>query len=320
MKKNIFLAGHNGMVGTAIHKLLSKNKELHIVTREKSKLNLLNQSAVSLFFENEEFDEIYMCAAKVGGIHANDTYPADFIYENLTVQNNIIHSANTCNIQKILFLGSSCIYPKLANQPIKEDELLMGKLEPTNEPYAIAKIAGIKMCEAYNRQFNRDYRSVMPTNLYGENDNFHPKNAHVIPALLQRFHEAVMNDFKEVVLWGSGSPKREFLHVNDMASACIHIMDMPQKEYQNHISNHCSHINIGSGMEYSIKQLAEIISEITMFKGHINFDTSKPDGTPRKLLDSTLLRKSNWSPSIRLKEGLESTYQWYKKNLENIRQ
>jgi len=320
MKKNVFLAGHNGMVGTAIHKLLSKNNKLNIITRDKSELNLLDQSSVSLFFKNEKIDEIYMCAAKVGGIHANNTYPADFIYENLTVQNNIIHSANANAIQKILFLGSSCIYPKFANQPIQENELLMGKLEPTNEPYAIAKIAGIKMCEAYNRQFNRDYRSVMPTNLYGENDNFHPENAHVIPALLQRFHEAVITNAKEITIWGSGSPKREFLHVNDMASACIHIMEMPQEKYQSYVSDHCSHINIGSGLECTIKELAELIAEITGFKGNINFDTSQPDGTPRKLLDTTVLRDSNWSPSMKLKEGLESTYLWYKTNIKSIRQ
>lgn len=315
----IFLAGHNGMVGSAILKLINQQPKTKVITKDRSKLDLMNQTDVYSFFKKEKFDEVYMCAAKVGGIYANETYPADFIYENLSVQNNIINASHETNVQKLLFLGSSCIYPKLASQPMNESTLLTGKLEPTNEPYAIAKIAGIKMCEAYNRQHKRDYRSVMPTNLYGPNDNFHPKNSHVIPALINKFHNAMVSNSKSVTLWGSGTPKREFLHVDDMASASVHIMNLSQAKYQSATNEYHSHINIGSGVDHSIKELAELIAEITNFKGDLVFDTSQPDGTPRKLLDISVLKSCGWSPKIDFKEGLEATYDWYKNNANVVR-
>ena len=315
----IFLAGHNGMVGSAILKLVKKQPNTEIITKSRSELDLTNQTEVYSFFKKNSFNEVYMCAAKVGGIYANETYPADFIYENLAVQNNIINASHETDVGKLLFLGSSCIYPKLASQPMAETTLLTGELEPTNEPYAIAKIAGIKMCEAYNRQYDRDYRSVMPTNLYGPNDNFHPQNSHVIPALIQKFHNAIISNAKNVTLWGSGTPKREFLHVDDMASASVHVMNLTQKDYQSVTSSHHSHINIGSGVDHSIKELAELIAEITNFKGDLIFDTSQPDGSPRKLLDVSLLKSCGWSPKIDFKTGLSDTYDWYKKNINVAR-
>ena len=260
---------------------------------------------------------MYLAAAKVGGIHANNTYPAQFIYENLAVQNNVIHSAYVTGVNKLLFLGSSCIYPKYADQPMSEESLLTGTLEPTNEPYAIAKISGIKMCESYNKQYGTDYRSVMPTNLYGPNDNFHPENSHVIPALMQRFHNAVVNNEKKVVIWGSGNPKREFLHVDDMATACLHVMDLPSDIY----SKFNAHINVGTGKDCTIRELATTMSSVTGFQGNIEYDSSQPDGTPRKLLNTSLLESLGWTAGISLNHGLTDTYAWYKLNIaHSIRQ
>ncbi|MEM8006567.1 GDP-L-fucose synthase, partial [Morganella morganii subsp. sibonii] len=294
-KKNIFIAGHNGMVGSAILRALSKNQNNNLITCNRSELDLTDQQATSLFFKNRKIDEVYLAAAKVGGIHANNTYPADFIYENLMMESNIIHSAHKNNIQKLLFLGSSCIYPKMAHQPISENELLTGTLEPTNEPYAIAKIAGIKLCESYNRQYGRDYRSVMPTNLYGENDNFHPENSHVVPALIRRIHDAKLNNISEVIIWGTGTPMREFLYVDDMAQASIYIMSLPQEIYESHTQPMLSHINIGTGIDCTIKELAESIAEVVGYTGNIIFDASKPDGTPRKLLNVDRLKNLGWT-------------------------
>ena len=315
---NIFIAGHNGMLGKAIFDLLVEDKKVsNIITSDRAKLNLLNQESVSSFLKNNNIDEIYLAAAKVGGIYANNMYPANFIYENLMIQSNIIHSAHLEDINKILFLGSSCIYPKFSEQPIKEDSLLAGYLEKTNEPYAVAKIAGIKTCESYNRQYGRDYRSVMPANLYGPNDNFHPKNSHVIPGLIYRFHNAVINKSKEVVIWGSGNPKREFLHVNDMAKASRHVMNADLSSLKD--NPNFSHINVGYGQDVTIKELAELISNEVGFDGQIKYDISKPDGTPRKLLDITKLRSLGWKPSFSLEDGIHHTYQWFKENIDSIR-
>lgn len=312
---NIFIAGHRGMVGSAILKALSSNSENKIITAARSKLDLLHQDSVSNFFEQKQIDQVYLAAAKVGGIHANNKYPAQFIYENLMIQSNIIHAAHSSDVQQLLFLGSSCIYPKLSQQPMQEDSLLTGILESTNEPYAIAKIAGIKLCESYNRQYDRDYRSVMPTNLYGPNDNFHPENSHVIPAMIGRFHNAVQNNEKKVEIWGSGTPMREFLYVDDMAAACIHIMNLESEIYSLHTKPMLSHINVGTGVDCTIKELAETIAEVTEFKGELMFDTSKPDGTPRKLMDVSRLKVLGWEHSVSLKNGLAETYTWYKNNL-----
>ena len=287
---NIFVAGHRGMVGSAIVKRLSHDSKNKIITVPRSSLDLLNQDSVNKFFEQNNIDQVYLAAAKVGGIHANNKYPAQFIYENLTIQTNIIHAAHLADVNKLLFLGSSCIYPKFAEQPLQESSLLTDTLEPTNEPYAIAKIAGIKLCESYNRQYGRDYRSVMPTNLYGPNDNFHPDNSHVIPAMIGRFHSAVQNNESEVVIWGSGTPKREFLYVDDMATASIHIMNLDYKKYLLHTDQMLSHVNVGTGIDCSIKELAEMIADVTGFKGELIFDSSKPDGTPRKLMDVSRLK------------------------------
>ena len=316
---NIFVAGHGGMVGSAIVRALSSNNSNNIVTATRERVDLLNQKSVNNFFAQNDIDQVYLAAAKVGGIHANNEYPAEFIYENLMIQSNIIHSAHLADVKQLLFLGSSCIYPKFAKQPMAEDSLLSGILEYTNEPYAIAKIAGIKLCESYNRQYKRDYRSVMPTNLYGPNDNFHPENSHVIPAMIRRFHHAVENNAKEVVIWGSGSPMREFLHVDDMADACIHIMNLDSGTYQANTQPMLSHINVGTGIDCSIRELAETIANVTNFGGNLIFDTTKPDGTKRKLLDVDRLKKMGWQYSISLKSGLAETYQWYKDNLNNIR-
>ncbi len=302
------------MVGSSLIRNL-ENNNVCIVTEDKGKLDLLNQSSVYEFLARQKVDQIYLAAAKVGGIYANSTLPGEFIFENLMIQLNVIHGAFLSGVKKLLFLGSSCIYPKLSNQPIKESELLTGKLEPTNEAYAIAKIAGIKMCESYNRQYGEshgiDYRCVMPTNLYGPGDNYHPQNSHVIPALIAKIHYAKINNDKTVSLWGTGNAKRDFLHVDDMAKACIHIMNINQKGYHQHTFQANSHINIGSSEEITIRKLAEIISNIIGFNGEIKFDSSKPDGTPRKLLDCQLIHKLGFSPKINLTEGLYKTYQDY---------
>ncbi|HBC3479609.1 GDP-L-fucose synthase [Vibrio parahaemolyticus] len=316
---NVFVAGHNGMVGSAIVRLLEKSKNYNVITRNRSELDLLDQSEVIRFFQEQDIDQVYLAAAKVGGIVGNNTYPADFIYENLTIQNNVIHSAHLAGVQDLLFLGSSCIYPKFAEQPMSENALLTGTLEPTNEPYAIAKIAGIKMCESYNRQYGRNYRSVMPTNLYGENDNFHPENSHVIPALLRRFHEAKINGDKEVVAWGSGKPMREFLHVDDMAAASIFVMNLNETVYKANTESMLSHINVGTGIDCTIRELVETVAEVVDYQGSIIFDTSKPDGAPRKLMNVSRLRELGWTYSIELKDGLRSTYQWFLANQDNFR-
>ena len=319
MEKRVFVAGHQGMVGSAIVRALEKAGDAEIITRTRSELDLLDQAAVFRFFNQHAVDEVYLAAAKVGGIWANNTYPAEFIYQNLIIEANIIHGAFQAGVRKLLFLGSSCIYPKLAEQPIAESSLLQGALEPTNEPYAIAKIAGIKLCESYNRQYGTDYRSVMPTNLYGINDNFHPENSHVVPALLRRFNEAKMQDLPSVTVWGSGSPMREFLYVDDMASACLHVMNLPKEVYGEHVLPMSSHINVGTGKDCTIRELANTIARAVGYRGDILWDTSKPDGTPRKLLDVGLLKRLGWQYSVELDEGIERTYQWFLQNQEKFR-
>jgi len=308
----IFIAGHRGMVGSAILRKLALDPNVEIVSRNRTELDLTNQAAVETFFAESSFDQVYLAAAKVGGIHANNTYPAEFIYENLMMEANIIHSAFRHGVKKLLFLGSSCIYPKLTDQPMREETLLTGSLECTNEPYAIAKIAGIKLCESYNRQYGNthgiDYRSVMPTNLYGPGDNYHPENSHVIPALIRRFHEAKVNDVPEVVIWGSGTPKREFLHVDDMAAASIHVMNLDSDLYQQHTQPMLSHINVGYGSDVTIAELAVLIGQTVGYKGGITYDSNKPDGTPRKLMDSSRLNALGWQAHITLEEGLVSAY------------
>ncbi|MHA7855898.1 GDP-L-fucose synthase [Marinobacter shengliensis] len=315
----IFVAGHNGMVGSTLVRQLQKTPSVTLVTASHKELDLTDQAAVQTFFRAQKIDQVYLAAAKVGGIHANNTYPADFIYQNLMIEANIIHAAHLNDVQKLLFLGSSCIYPKMANQPMTESALLTGTLEPTNEPYAIAKIAGIKLCESYNRQYGRDYRSAMPTNLYGPNDNFHPENSHVIPAMMRRFHEAKEAGANEVVVWGSGKPMREFLHVDDMAAACEHIMNLDSKTYEANTQPMLSHINVGTGVDCTIMELAETLADVTGFSGRLVFDTSKPDGTPRKLMDVSRLKALGWQACIPLKEGLTSTYAWFLKSQEQLR-
>lgn len=315
----IFVAGHRGMVGSAIMRRLNALGYTNIITASREALDLRNQQSVIDFFDQHGIAQVYLAAAKVGGIHANNTYPAQFIYENLMIQANVIHAAHIYGVQKLLFLGSSCIYPKHAAQPMKEEALLTGVLEPTNEPYAIAKIAGIKLCESYNRQYGRDYRSVMPTNLYGPGDNFHPENSHVIPALLRRFHQAVQKGEPKVVIWGSGKPMREFLHVDDMAAASVHVMQLPLEAYQAHTEPMLSHINVGTGIDCSIRQLAETIAQVTGYTGELVFDATKPDGTPRKLMDVSRLQALGWSAGISLLEGLQDAYSWYVQNEATVR-
>ena len=318
----IYVAGHRGMVGSAIVRQLNvaqSAESIRIITRSRDALDLCNQAAVTDFFATEAVDEVYLAAAMVGGIHANNTYPADFIYENLQIQCNVVHQAWRAGVKKLLFLGSSCIYPQLAEQPLRETALMTGTLEPTNEPYAVAKIAGIKLCESYNRQYGTDYRSVMPTNLYGPNDNFHPHNSHVIPAMMRRFHEAKQQGAATVTLWGSGKPMREFLHVDDMAAASVHVMDLPHAVYAHHTQPMLSHINVGSGVDCTIRVLAETMARVTGFTGELVFDATKPDGTPRKLMDVSRLARLGWASHISLQQGLQDTYQWFLANEAQLR-
>ncbi|MBR9888987.1 MAG: GDP-L-fucose synthase [Oceanospirillales bacterium] len=315
----VFVAGHNGMVGSAICRQLAADDSVEVVTASRDELDLLSQADVARFFDAHRFDQVYLAAAKVGGIWANNEYPAEFIYQNLTIQNNVIHSAYQSGVKKLLFLGSSCIYPKLAEQPMQESTLLTGVLEPTNEPYAIAKIAGIKMCESYNRQYGVDYRSVMPTNLYGENDNFHPENSHVIPALMRRFHEAKLAGDAEVVVWGTGKPMREFLHVDDMAAASVFVMNADKEIYAANTETMLSHLNVGTGEDCTIAEMALTMAEVVGFVGEVVFDATKPDGTPRKLMDVSKLNALGWKYSISLKDGLAKTYEWFLQHQGNFR-
>lgn len=319
LNQTLFVAGHRGMVGSAIVRQLQAKGYQNIITATHAELDLCNQAAVQQFFAEHVIDQVYLAAAKVGGIHANNTFPADFIYQNLMIEANVIHAAHTHGVQKLMFLGSSCIYPKFVQQPMAETELLQGELESTNEPYAIAKIAGIKLCESYNRQFIRDYRSVMPTNLYGPHDNFHPENSHVIPALLRRFHEAVQNDAEVVTIWGSGTPMREFLYVDDMAAASIHVMELDDTIFKANTQPMLSHINVGTGTDCTIRELAETVAKVTGFQGRLEFDATKPDGTPRKLMDVSRLADLGWKASISLEDGLTNAYQWYLENIESAR-
>ncbi|EFI6953712.1 GDP-L-fucose synthase [Escherichia coli] len=319
IKKRVYVAGHQGMVGSAICRQLSLRDDIELVVKTHKELDLTVQKDVEAFFERERVDQVYLAAAKVGGIYANNTFPAEFIYQNLMIESNIIHSAHKVGIQKLLFLGSSCIYPKFAEQPMKESALLTGILEPTNEPYAIAKIAGIKLCESYNRQYGRDYRSVMPTNLYGSNDNFHPENSHVIPALMRRFHEAKESGAQEVIVWGTGTPMREFLYVDDMAAASVHVMELEDTIYQQNTQPMLSHINVGTGVDCSIREMAETMASVVGYQGKIVFDATKPDGTPRKLMDVTRLKNLGWLHRYNLHEGLSLTYQWFLENIDSFR-
>lgn len=315
--QKIYVAGHRGMVGSAIVRTLRARGFTNIIHRTHAELDLCNQAAVSEFFQQEKPDQVYLAAAKVGGIYANNTYPAEFIYDNLMMQSNVIHQAFKNGVKKLLFLGSSCIYPRMALQPMSEDVLLTGKLEPTNEPYAIAKIAGIKMCESYNRQYwnshGIDYRSVMPTNLYGPGDNYHPENSHVIPALIRRFHEAKINHAPEVVIWGTGTPRREFLYVDDMAAAAVFVMELDRKAYDSQTQPMQSHLNVGSGADLTIAELAQAVKAAVGYEGNISFDPSKPDGAPQKWMNSDLLKNLGWSASTKLVEGLHLAYEDFSK-------
>jgi GDP-L-fucose synthase len=319
LNARIFVAGHRGMVGSALVRRLWALGYTQILTATRDELDLLDQSAVQAYFAEQRVDQVYLAAAKVGGIHANATYPADFIYQNLTIQANVVHAAHTHGVDKLLFLGSSCIYPVHAPQPMTEGVLLAGLLEPTNEPYAVAKIAGIKLCESYNRQHGRDYRSVMPTNLYGPGDNYHPQDSHVIAGLLRRFHEAVQRGDDEVVIWGSGQPRREFLHVDDMAAACVHVMELSEQRYRQHTRPALSHVNVGTGVDCTIAELAAMLARVTGFAGRLRFDTSKPDGAPRKLLDVSRINALGWEAYVPLEPGLEDAYNAYLATLEHAR-
>jgi len=319
LNATIFVAGHRGMAGAAIVRRLQASGCQNILTLGRGGLDLTRQAEVEAFFRDRAIDQVYLAAAKVGGIHANNTYPAEFIYQNLAIECNVIHAAHLSGVRKLLFLGSSCIYPKLAGQPMREEALLAGPLEPTNEPYAVAKIAGIKLCESYNRQYGHDYRSVMPTNLYGPGDNFHPENSHVVPALLRRFHEAASAQAEELVVWGSGTPLREFLHVDDMAAACVHVAGLDEAEYRAATQPMLSHLNVGSGVDCTIRELAETIARVTGFQGRLVFDTSKPDGAPRKLMDVSRLKALGWQASIGLEEGLRDAYRWFLDNQGRFR-
>ncbi|MDD2658572.1 MAG: GDP-L-fucose synthase [Methylococcales bacterium] len=307
----IYVAGHRGMVGSAIVKQLNEGGFKNIVSRTHAELDLTDQAAVRSFMQQEKPDQVILAAAKVGGIHANNEYPAEFIYENLMVEANVIHQAWAAGCSSLLFLGSSCIYPKLAAQPMQESALLTGVLESTNEPYAIAKIAGIKLCESYNRQYGTDYRSVMPTNLYGQNDNFHLENSHVIPAMLRKFHDAKTTNSASVTLWGTGKAMREFLHVDDMAAACVHVMSLSKERYQSSTEPMLSHLNVGAGEDVTIRELAETIRQVVGYQGEIIWDSSKPDGAPRKLMDAGKLKSMGWQPRVALAEGLAGTYRWF---------
>jgi GDP-L-fucose synthase len=318
LNQKIYIAGHRGMVGSAILRNLEAKGFNNFVTRTHEELDLTNQAKVAAFFEQEKPDQVYLAAARVGGIHANNTYPADFIYDNLMVQNNVIHHAFLAGVKRLLFLGSSCIYPQLANQPMLEDALLTGKLEPTNEPYAIAKIAGIKMCESYNRQYGAshgiDYRSVMPTNLYGPGDNYHPENSHVIPALIRRFHEAKVSNASEVVIWGTGTARREFLFVDDMVTASVFVMQLNKKIYDSQVQPMQCHLNVGFGSDITIADLAKAVSKAVDYQGQIIFDSTKPDGAPRKWLDSSRMNKLGWQPVVSLERGLQIAYRSFLDN------
>jgi len=318
-KTRIFVAGHQGMVGSAIVRKLEQAPSVNIITRGRDELDLTNQAQVQQFFAETPLDQVYLAAAKVGGIHANNTYPAEFIYQNLMIEANVIDAAHDNGVQRLLFLGSSCIYPRHAEQPMREDALLTGVLEATNEPYALAKIAGIKLCESYNRQYGRDYRSVMPTNLYGINDNFHPENSHVIPALIRRFHEAKQQGAPSVTVWGTGTPRREFLYVDDMADACVFVMNLTAEAYRKETQPTLSHINVGTGEDCSINELAQTIAGVVGYQGKIEWDASKPDGTPRKLMDVSRLERLGWKSKTTLEEGLERTYVWILGNQHGFR-
>ena len=313
LKRRIFVAGHRGMVGSAIVRRLKALGCQRIIVRSRAELDLTNQSQVNQFFADQRPEEVYMAAARVGGIHANNTFPAEFIYNNLMVQANVIHAAHTNGVRKLLFLGSSCIYPRLAPQPMAEDALLEGKLEPTNEPYAVAKIAGIKMCESYNRQYGQshgtDYRSVMPTNLYGPGDNYHPENSHVVPALIRRLYEAKVAKAPSIALWGTGTPRREFLYVDDMAAACMHVMNLPKDTYTHETSPQQGHVNVGFGSDVSIAELGALIADVIGYRGELRFDPTRPDGAPQKLMDSSKLNALGWQPAVDLRDGLAMAYQ-----------
>ncbi len=314
----VYVAGHRGMVGGAILRRLHSNG-VETITRTREELDLMDQVAVRSFMQTERPDVVILAAAKVGGIYANHSYPADFIYDNLMIEANVIHQAFVAGVTRLLFLGSSCIYPRAVAQPMAENALLTGVLEPTNEPYAIAKIAGIKLCESYNRQHGTDYRSVMPTNLYGPGDNFHPENSHVMPAMMRRFHEAVRDGNDEVVIWGTGTPRREFLHVDDMADASLFIIGLDRAIFNSNTEPMLSHINVGTGTDISILELAEMLAEVTGFRGRLVFDTDKPDGTPRKLMDVSRLTAMGWKPKTEIRMGIEDTYRWLLSNPNSVR-